>query len=148
MSLLLALLLAGMVCAARTAPPQAAPSPGRGAARGPAVRYRSKIAIYDLRTKTSKVIYAADTRWEAPNWTHDGKYLLANSAGTLWRLPVDAPAPVTPENLGLDAMYSCNNDHGFSFDGKMLYFSAGTPTARASQVYLATADGKNPKQLT
>jgi Periplasmic component of the Tol biopolymer transport system len=151
MKLSLALLLAATVCAAQTAPPQAAPPPGRGPAgqgRGPAVRYRSKITVYDLRTKTSKVIYTADTRFEAPNWTLDGKYLLVNSAGTLWKLPADAPAPVTPEKLGLDAMYSCNNDHGLSFDGKMLAFSGGSPSARSSQVYLATADGKNPKQLT
>jgi Tol biopolymer transport system component len=146
--LLLALLLAVVVCAAQTSPPQAAPSPARGAARSLAVRLRSKITVYDLRTKTTKMIYTADTRWEAPNWSHDGKFLLLNSAGTLWKLPVDAPAPVTPEKLGLDAMYSCNNDHGFSFDGTMLAFSAGSPTARSSQVYLATMDGKNPKQLT
>jgi Tol biopolymer transport system component len=106
------------------------------------------ITIYDLRTKATKVIYTADTTWEAPNWTHDGKYLLANSAGALWKLPVDAPAPVTPEKLDLDASYRCNNDHGFSFDGKMLAFSANTPTARTSQVFLATADGKDPKLMT
>lgn len=112
------------------------------------VRYRSKITIYDLRTKAAKVILTSDQRWEAPNWSRDGAYLLANSGGALWKLPVDAPAPVTPEKLGLPSTYSCNNDHGISFDGKMLAFSASTAGARGSQVYLATIDGQNPKLIS
>ena len=148
MKRILALLpLAAAFVVAQT--PQApTPAPGRGAGRGPTVRYRSKITIYDLRTKSTKTILTSDTRWEAPNWTHDGKYLLANSAGGLWKLAVDGPVPAVPEKLGLPAGYSCNNDHGLSFDGKMLAFSASSATARGSQVYFATADGGDPKLMT
>ncbi len=113
------------------------------------MRYRSKITIYDLKTKTNKIVYTEDTIWEAPNWSHDGKYLISNSAGTLWKLAVDGPVPAVPEKLGVDASYRLNNDHGFSFDGKQLAFSASPPEGRgSSQVFLATADGQNPKQMT
>ena len=42
---------------------------------------RSKISIYDLDSKSIRVVYTADKLWEAPNWSPDGKYLLANSGG-------------------------------------------------------------------
>jgi Tol biopolymer transport system component len=148
MKRILALLpLAAFFAAAQT--PQApAPAPGRAAGRGPAVRYRSHITIYDLRSKSAKVLLTSDTRWEAPNWMHDGKYLLANSQGGLWKLAVDGPTPPTPERIKLPDGFNCNNDHGFTFDGKMLAFSATTPAARTSQVYLVSADGAEPKQMT
>jgi Tol biopolymer transport system component len=151
MKRLLVLLPLAALAAAQTPPAPTAPAQapqGRGGGRGPAVRYRSKITVYDLKTKATKVILTSDTRWEAPNWTHDGKYLLANSGGGLWKLEVDGPVPATPERLKLPDGFSCNNDHGLSFDGKMLAFSASSPTARGSQVYLATADGADPKLMT
>ncbi len=152
MKRLLVLLPLAALAAAQTPPAQAPPTPapqGRGGAgRGAFARYRSKITVYDLKTKATKIIFTADAQWEAPNWTHDGKYLLANSAGALWKLEVDGPVPAVPQKLGLDASYRCNNDHGLSFDGNMLAFSATPPGGRGSQVFLATADGKDPKQMT
>ena len=59
------------------------------AARPPQPRYSSKISIFDLRDKSTKTVYQADTVFEAPNWSSDGKYLLANSGGRLYRIPVD-----------------------------------------------------------
>lgn len=115
--------------------------------RAPQQQYRSAITIFDRAAKTSRVLYAADTVFEAPNWSHDGKYLLVNSGGNLLRLPVEGAAPV-PEKIDLGAPYRCNNDHGFTRDGKMLAFSATLPPARASQVFQATADGKDVKLMT
>jgi hypothetical protein len=48
-------------------------------------RIRSRISIYDLRDKSVHVVYMADKLIEAPNWSPDGKYLLANSDGLLFR---------------------------------------------------------------
>jgi Tol biopolymer transport system component len=146
--------LAALLAAAQTpqapAPKAQTPTPGRGAGRGGGrgPQYRSHITIYDLRTKTAKVLLTSDVRWEAPNWTHDGKYLLANSQGGLWKLAVDGAMPPTPERIKLPDGFSCNNDHGLSFDGKMLAFSASSPASRTSQVYLVSADGGEPKQMT
>jgi Tol biopolymer transport system component len=116
-------------------------------ARPPAPRYRSKITVFDTRDNSSRILYTADETWEAPNWTPDGKYLLVNSGGGLYRLPVDGPAPAVPEKLDI-AGYRLNNDHGPTRDGKLLAFSASSPSARQSQVYVARSDGRDPRLLT
>jgi Tol biopolymer transport system component len=111
-------------------------------ARTPPPTYRSKITIYDMRDKSNRTLYQADTVWEAPNWSHDGKYLLANSGGKLYRIPVDG-TNVTPEAINIDPSLRLNNDHAPSWDGKYVAFSASSPSSRQSQVYLANADGSN-----
>jgi Tol biopolymer transport system component len=115
--------------------------------RAPQPQYHSAITIFDRAAKTSRVLYTSDTIFEAPNWSRDGKYLLVNSGGNLLRLAVNDAAPI-PERIDLGAAYRCNNDHGFTRDGKMLAFSATLPPARASQVFQATADGKDVKLMT
>jgi len=109
---------------------------------------RSKISIYDLETKTIRVVYTADKLWEAPNWSPDGKYLLANSGGALYRFLLDANGKAEPEKLALDSAYQCNNDHGITRDGKLLAFSAKFGSAPESQVFVASSDGANPRLLT
>src|SRR6202007_2022854 len=49
-------------------------------------RQRSRIYVYDLRTHSSKLVFTADTIWEAPNWSPDGKYLISNSGGLIYKL--------------------------------------------------------------
>ncbi|MBZ5618590.1 MAG: hypothetical protein LAQ69_07690 [Acidobacteriia bacterium] len=112
-------------------------------ARPPQPRYSSKISIFDIRDKSIRTVYTADTVFEAPNWSSDGKYLLANSGGRLYRIPVDGPAGATPEAINIDATLRLNNDHAPSPDGKMIAFSASSSTSRGSQVYLCNADGSN-----
>ncbi len=111
-------------------------------------KVRSKISIYDLESKTVRIVYSADKLWEAPNWSPDGKYLLANSGGVIYRFAFDANGEAQPEGLSLDKSYECNNDKGLSPDGKRLAFSAEHGGADGSQVYVANADGTAPKLLT
>ena len=116
------------------------------AARPPQQRYRSRINIYDRQQKSTQVIFTADEVWEAPNWSHDGKYLLVNSGGNLYHLAPQSGA--MPEKMDLGGAYRCNNDHGFTFDGRKLAFSATPTTSRVSQVFQATAEGKEVRQMT
>jgi hypothetical protein len=109
---------------------------------------RSKISIYDLESKSVRVAYTADKLWEAPNWSPDGKYLLANSGGVIYRFVLDAKGEAQPEALALDKAYDCNNDKALSPDGKRLAFSAEHAPARGSQVYVANADGTSPQVVT
>jgi hypothetical protein len=112
-------------------------------------RYRSKIAVYDLAARSTSIVYQADDLIEAPNWSRDGKFLLINTGGNLYRLPVGGTGEPKPERITLgEGGYRCNNDHDFSRDGKLLAFSASGPTSRQSQVYLAQADGTGVKLLT
>jgi dipeptidyl aminopeptidase/acylaminoacyl peptidase len=113
----------------------------------PPPQYRSKVAIYDLDTRRSFVRYEADQVIEAPNWSRDGKFLLVNTGGNLYRLPVDGEAKLEKLDLG-EGGYRSNNDHDFSFDGRMLAFSASSPSSRGSQVYLAKSDGTGARLMT
>jgi Tol biopolymer transport system component len=106
---------------------------------------RSRIAVIDTATKASRVIFTADQIWEAPNWSPDGKWLLVNSGGKLYRLSPDGGEP---QQVTVGDQYRCNNDKTWSWDGKLLAFSASVQGGRGSQVYVAGADGSSPKLLT
>jgi TolB protein len=112
-------------------------------ARPPQPRYSSKISIFDIRDKSVRTVYQADTVFEAPNWSSDGKYLLTNSGGRIYRIPVDGDSNVKPEPVNIDPSLRLNNDHAPSPDGKFIAFSASSPSSRQSQVYLCNADGSN-----
>ena len=116
----------------------------------PRPRYGSKISIYDLASKSVQTLYQTNESFEAPNWSPDGKYLLSNSRNRLYRIPVDGTGSSTPEPLNLDHLdqsLRCNNDHGFSPDGKQIAISASSPSSRQSQVYMASADGSNARLM-
>jgi len=115
----------------------------------PPQRYRSKITVYDLASKSATTVYQADEVIEAPNWSRDGKFLLVNTGGSLFRLPVAGGIEAKLEKIELGpGGYRCNNDHDFSRDGRLLAFSASSPTSRQSQVYLAQADGAGARLMT
>ncbi len=109
-------------------------------------KVRSNISVYDLDAKSVHVVYTADKLWEAPNWSPDGKYLMANSGGVLYRLSPDGKA--SPEKVGLEPGYEANNDHGLSPDGKLLAFSARHGGAKGSQVFVADSGGAKPRLIT
>jgi TolB protein len=132
LTLVITPLLAGGVAAGQQ--PGTAPRP-------PAPQYSSRIMIYDLATKASTLVHEADTVWEAPNWSRDGRFLLSNSGGRLYRVPIDRSG--APEVINLDPSLRCNNDHDFSPDGRQIAISASSPSSRQSQVYVADADGSN-----
>lgn len=138
-----ALLLAGVAGA------QAVPAAPQRPAAAPSQRYRSKITVYDLATKTTKMVYQADQVVEAPNWSRDGSFLLVNTGGGLYRLPLNAQGEPKLEKLELgEGGHRANNDHDFSRDGKWLAFSASSTASRQSQVWLAKADGSGAKLMT
>src|SRR5687767_12075417 len=110
-------------------------------------RYRSKITVYDLGKRYTKTVYQADQVIEAPNWSRDGKFLLVNTGGSLYRLPLGNPEPKL-EKIELGNAYRANNDHDYSRDGKLLAFSASVTGGRGSQVFVAQADGTGAKLLT
>lgn len=107
---------------------------------------KSSISIYDLKTKSAKVIYTADHLIEAPNWSPDGKYLLINTGGDLYQLPVSQGGAASPEKIDLGNFGKCNNDKGYSPDGKLIAFSSSFH-ATASQVYTVPTQGGTPKLM-
>ena len=119
------------------------------AAGGPANRnQQSIISVYDLRTSAVEVLYKTNQHFEAPNWSPDGKYLLINADGGLWRLELDKKPAADPAKIDLGTLTGCNNDHGISRDGKFFAISARGKGAKASQVYVSNADGSNVRLIT
>jgi TolB protein len=94
-----------------------------------------------------KVIHESTGKFEAPNWMPGGKRLLYNDNGYMYTIPVDGGAP---EKLNTGTLSNINNDHGISFDGKMLAISSKTADLPGgeSAVYVVPLSGGNPKLVT
>jgi TolB protein len=94
-----------------------------------------------------KIIFEKPGRFEAPNWMPDGKKLLFNMDGSLYKIPVEGG---DPEKLNTDFADNNNNDHGISFNGKLLAIShhrKGLPGG-GSTVYFLPVRGGVPKLIT
>jgi Tol biopolymer transport system component len=107
----------------------------------------SRLEILNVETGLREVVYETDTHIEAPNWSRDGKYLIYNSGGKLYKFNLK-DSEITQINTG--EVIANNNDHGISFDGKMLAISSSAPVGNknASVVYTLPIDGGVPKRIT
>jgi WD40-like Beta Propeller Repeat len=65
---------------------------------------------------------SADLLLEAPNWSVDGKWLVVNGDGRLFRIAVDGDGRL--EEIDLGGVPPINNDHVLSPDGSTVYVSA------------------------
>ena len=110
----------------------------------------SAIETITVSSTDRRVTYVAPERLEAPNWTPDGKFLLFNGTGHIWRAPVEGGKP---ETVDTDFASRVNNDHGISPDGTMLAISdqsqGDLPNApRKSIVYTLPIGGGKPTRIT
>lgn len=107
----------------------------------------SRLETIDVFTGARKIIHESEGRLEAPNWMPDNKRLLYNEKGSLYAIAVTGGAP---EKLNTGTVSRNNNDHGISFDGKMLAISSsrqGMPGG-GSSVYVLPLTGGEPKLIT
>jgi Tol biopolymer transport system component len=137
---LIALLVLSPLLRAQNSPTQGPEEPQQ--------HLRSRVFIFDLRDGTSHLVYTADSIWEAPNWSPDGKYLILNSGGAIYKFVLRQDGTAEPQKLSIPAEYDCNNDKGVSPDGTKLAFSATVAPNEDSQVFLANADGSNIRRMT
>jgi TolB protein len=98
----------------------------------------SHAVIMNFDGSLRREIYSTTKRIEAPNWSPDGKYLLWNSEGKLWRFTISTGEP---EEVDTGTISRINNDHGISSDGRWFAISAG-------QVYILPSSGGMPRQIT
>lgn len=91
-----------------------------------------------------KVIYESDGRFEAPNWMPDGEKLLFNMDGAIYTIPVEG-GEINKINTG--NVKRNNNDHGISFDGKLLAISS-SKDGESSAIYVLPLEGGEPKRIT
>jgi TolB protein len=106
----------------------------------------SNLEIMDVATGSRKIIYRSPDSLQAPNWTPDGKTLIYNSKGKLYRFDLRTNTPV---EINTDFAIRNNNDHVLSFDGKMLGISHHSQDdANKSIVYTVPVQGGTPKRIT
>lgn len=94
-----------------------------------------------------KAIYEKPGRFEAPNWIPDGGKLLFNMDGSLYTIPVSGGEI---EKLNTGFANKINNDHGISFNGKLLAISNQKEgkAGSGSAVYIMPLKGGDPKLIT
>ena len=106
----------------------------------------SFLKTVDVPSGHIATVYKADRRFEAPNWSPDGRFFVINSEGRLYRLRVGAQQ-LEPIETG--SATRINNDHGISPDGKSLVISAEpSEDWLTSSVYLLPLGGGMPRQIT
>ncbi len=104
----------------------------------------STLEIIDIETGVRRIVRRAREHFEAPNWSRDGSTLLYNSGGRLYTIPVDGG---TPTLLDTGSATNCNNDHGYSPDGRQIALSHA-PEGRPSLIYVVPATGGEPRLVT
>ena len=107
--------------------------------------FGSRMEILDVASGHRQIIYNSDDVFEAPNWTRDGRALIFNSDGRLFRFDLDkrVPEPIDTGNVVRN-----NNDHVISFDGTMLAISSHGGNDNQSLVYTVPLAGGQPKLIT
>ncbi len=108
----------------------------------------SRLELLDVETGLRRIIYSSAAHFEAPNWSRDGRSLLFNQEGRIYKFPLDT---MKPQILDTGSVKANNNDHGISFDGKWLALSSHTEQAgrkAGSQVYIVSVNGGEPVKIT
>jgi Tol biopolymer transport system component len=85
-------------------------------------RQSSELVVADITTGQITVVYDTQDLIEAPNWTLDGKWLIYNADGRLWRISPDGR--MGPERINTSPIEDLNNDHVLAPDGQTIFLSA------------------------
>lgn len=106
----------------------------------------SSLEVMDVGTGLRKVIYQSPVSIQAPNWSADGKYLIYNSGGLLYKFDLEKGEP---EVISSGFATSNNNDHVLSFDGKMLGISHHVADENNNSIiFTMPVEGGTPKRIT
>src|ERR1044072_2945170 len=106
----------------------------------------SNLEVMDVATGKRKIVHTASDSFQAPNWTKDGRALIYNRNGRLYRFNLEKKAP---EVIDTGFAVNNNNDHVLSFDGKMLAISHHSKDDdNASIIYTLPVNGGTPRRVT
>ena len=106
----------------------------------------SNLEILDVASGDRSVVHRTEDSMQAPNWTPDGRHLIYNRNGLLYRFDLDSR---TAEVLDTGFADDNNNDHVLSFDGEMLGISHHDPERGGqSIVFTLPASGGEPRRVT
>lgn len=106
----------------------------------------SRLEIMSIADGLRKVVYTDPKSIQAPNWTPDGKSLIYNKEGLLYKFDLTKG---TPSVIDTGSAKRNNNDHVISFDGKSLGISHHSSTdGGQSIISTLPIEGGEPKRVT
>ena len=109
----------------------------------------SYLEIFDVETGTHRVVKSFPYVIEAPNWTPDGKWLIVNKDGRLFKLAPDGSTDL--QEIVTGSIVQCNNDHVVTADGRWIGLSSNDPAnvrSYNSYVYVVPFEGGEPRRIT
>jgi TolB protein len=112
-------------------------------ASGKTVLY-SALETTSVESTDRRVAWVAPIRFESPNWSHDGSYLLFNQEGKIYRLPLNGAEPTL---LSTAPAEDCNRNHGISPNGDLLVLTCRMP-GEGYRVFVQSLEGGSPKPIT
>jgi TolB protein len=80
----------------------------------------TNFVVYDVLKGTTTTLFSIAGEWHAPNWTTDGRYVICDHDGSLYRIPMSGAGIGKPEKIYQSAMAMLTNDHALSWDGKQI----------------------------
>jgi TolB protein len=119
-------------------------------------KYRAHFLVYNVQTKTSKTVFTVDGEWHAPNWSGDGKYLVSDMGGDVYRIPVSGANAGKPEKINVSQKMMATNDHALSWDGKQIAITSfilplpvkiRTPADLRNPLFIMNTDGSNAHEV-
>lgn len=120
--------------------------------RAIAPKYRTHFVTYDVQRKTATTLFTIEGEWHAPNWTTDGKYVVSDMGGALYRIPVSGADKGKPEKIDMSVKMNATNDHALSWDGRQIADTGITPGTSAkirtpgdihNSLFIMNMDGSN-----
>ncbi len=117
-----------------------------GRVNGQARSQTSYLEILDVETGERTLVREFDKVVEAPNWTADGKWLIYNSGGKIYRIKPKKGAE--PEEIPTGFAVNCNNDHVLSPDNSRIAVSHQTHEDYRSRIYVLPIGGGKPTLIT
>ena len=104
------------------------------------------IELLDVDSGKRTAVVRSDRPIQAPNWTKDGRFLIYNVDGLLYRFEL---ATGTTSQIDTGFATANNNDHVLSFDGKRLGISNHSVEDKdESIIYTLPVKGGKPKRVT
>ena len=106
----------------------------------------ANLELLDVATGDRHIIHRTPDAIQAPNWTPDGRALLYNDGGRMYRFDLTTR---TPTVIATGDVTNSNNDHVLSFDGRMLGISSGVASdSNRSNVFTVPVGGGTPTRVT
>lgn len=106
----------------------------------------SRLEIMNVASGHREIYYTSPGSIQAPNWMKDGRHLIYNQQGHIYRFDLKTRSSSLVNTGTADQN---NNDHVLSFDGKMLGLSCGVADAHGqSAIFVVPSKGGSPRRIT